>query len=91
MYQPELVKKIAEETNVSQKVVTEILKQFAEVVTETVKSGEEVRLQGFLSFKPKETKARTGRNPKTGEAIQIKAKKGVSVTVGKTLKDALNA
>lgn len=91
MHQPELIKQIAEQTGVSQKVVGEILKAFSTTVTEKVKSGEEVKLQGFLTFRPKETKARTGRNPKTGEAINIEAKRSVTVSVGKSLKEALNS
>lgn len=91
MHLPELIKAIAEETGVPQKTVQEVLKQFAATVTETVKDGNEVKMQGFVSFKPKNSPARTGRNPKTGAEIQIEAKKSVTITVGKTLKSALNA
>jgi nucleoid DNA-binding protein len=91
MHLPELIKAIAEETGVPQKTVQEVLKQFAVTVTETVKNGDEVKMQGFVSFKPKGSPARTGRNPKTGAEIQIEAKKSVTITVGKTLKSALNA
>ena len=52
--------------------------------------GDNVSLVGFGNFEVKDTPARMGRNPKTGEEMQIKASKRVSFKVGKTLKDAVN-
>ncbi|MBI5634884.1 MAG: integration host factor subunit beta [Nitrospirae bacterium] len=58
-------------------------------ITDALASGDNVMLKGFGAFKVKETKARTGRNPKTGEAVQIPAGKKVSFSVSKELKERL--
>ena len=60
-------------------------------VTSTVRSGEPVRIIGFGSFRPRDRRARKGRNPRTGASVQIKASKGVSFAAGATLKRQLNA
>ena len=60
------------------------------VVTDALKAGDQVTLTGFGSFLVRERDARTGRNPRTGEEIQIKASKVPSFKAGKALKDALN-
>ena len=61
-----------------------------EAVTKTLKKGGTVSLVGFGSFGVTKRKARTGRNPKTGAALKIKAAKVPRFRPGKTLKDALN-
>ena len=66
------------------------LKAVFEGVKEVVASGDKVDIAGFGSFTPVEKAARVGRNPKTGEAVQIAAKKAVKFKVSKTFKDALN-
>jgi len=58
-------------------------------VTNALASGERVDLRGFGSFVPKETKARQGRNPKTGEPIQIAAKRTVTFKPAKDLQQSL--
>ncbi len=55
----------------------------------SLKKGEEVSLTGFGAFKVSERAARAGRNPKTGEAIEIAARKSPSFTAGKSLKEAV--
>jgi nucleoid DNA-binding protein len=59
-------------------------------ITETLKKKGEVTLVGFGTFKVSKRKARTGRNPKTGETIKIKAKNAPKFVAGKALKDAVN-
>jgi DNA-binding protein HU-beta len=59
-------------------------------ITKTLKKKGEVTLVGFGTFKVGKRKARTGRNPKTGEAIKIKAKNAPKFVAGKALKDAVN-
>ncbi len=61
---------------------------FSEVV-KAVKKGGKVSLFGFGTFKLTKRAARTGRNPKTGEPLKIKASKGVSFKASKTVKDSL--
>ena len=61
-----------------------------EGITKQLKKGERVQVPGFGSFAISKRAARQGRNPKTGEAIKIKASKSVRFKVGKELKDKLN-
>ena len=61
-----------------------------DVVAETLKAGEKVQLVGFGTFEVKERAARAGRNPKTGETIQIAASKTPAFSAGKALKDSVN-
>ena len=60
-------------------------------VAQALASGERIDLRGFGVFTPKETKARTGRNPRTGEAVAIAAGRKVTFRPGKELKDRLTA
>jgi DNA-binding protein HU-beta len=55
-----------------------------------MKSGDTISIVGFGTFQVRERAARTGRNPKTGEAIEIKASKSPAFKAGKALKDAVN-
>jgi DNA-binding protein HU-beta len=58
-------------------------------ITKALKKGEDVTLTGFGTFKVVKRKARKGRNPRTGEAIKIKASKAPKFTAGKALKAAI--
>ena len=66
------------------------LKAFIDVVTEELKKGEKIQLVGFGTFEVTERAAREGRNPLTGEKMQIKASKAPKFKAGKALKDAVN-
>ena len=59
-------------------------------VAEALKNGEKVQLVGFGTFEVKERGARTGRNPKTGETIEVAASKHPAFSASKALKDQLN-
>ncbi len=59
-------------------------------IADALGKGDEVRLAGFGSFKVAESAAREGRNPRTGEKIQIAASKAAKFSAGKALKDAVN-
>ena len=59
-------------------------------ITNALQEGESVTLVGFGTFKVNQRESRTGRNPQTGEAIQIPARKVPKFTPGKALKDAIN-
>lgn len=61
-----------------------------DVVKDTLGKGESISLTGFGTFDVRERAARTGRNPRTGETIQIKASKNPAFKAGKALKDAVN-
>ena len=62
-----------------------------EVFTDAVARGDEVKITGYLSISTAERAARTGRNPRTGETIQIKASKQPKFKAGAPLKDAVNS
>lgn len=84
----QLIKRISDSTGYTQKQVSEIVDGFSTEVLEAISQGLEVRLTGFLTIGSKDRKARSGRNPKTGEVINIPAKSVPSLKAGKDLKEA---
>jgi DNA-binding protein HU-beta len=85
----ELVDAIVAESGATKAAVTEFLRAFEDVVVENVAKGEKIVLSGFLSFERVERKARTARNPQTGEAIQVAASRAPKVSIGSTFKKAV--
>ena len=90
MNKTELVAAMAEQTNLSKKDAEAALKAFIDVVSEELKKGEKVQLVGFGTFEVYERAAREGRNPQTGETMEIKASKTPKFKAGKALKDMMN-
>ena len=90
MNKTELVAAMAEQTNLSKKDAEAALKAFIDVVSEELKKGEKVQLVGFGTFEVSERAAREGRNPQTGETMEIKASKTPKFKAGKALKDLMN-
>ena len=90
MNKTELVAAMAEQTQLSKKDAEAALKAFIDVVSEEMKKGEKVQLVGFGTFEVSERAARTGKNPQTGEPMEIKASKAPKFKAGKALKDQLN-
>ena len=90
MNKTELVAAMAEQTNLSRKDAEAALKAFIDVVSEELKKGEKVQLVGFGTFEVSERAAREGRNPQTGETMEIKASKTPKFKAGKALKDMMN-
>ena len=90
MNKTELVAAMAEQTNLSKKDAEAALKAFIDVVSEELKKGEKVQLVGFGTFEVAERAAREGRNPQTGETMEIKASKTPKFKAGKALKDMMN-
>ena len=91
MNKAELITAMAEVSGVSKKDTEAVLKAFTEVVSEELKKGEKVQLVGFGTFEVSERAAREGRNPATGETMQIEAGKAPKFKAGKALKDMINA
>jgi DNA-binding protein HU-beta len=85
MNKAELVAKIAEDSGVTKSQANAALDSFIETVTKTLKGGGKVTLVGFGTFSVSKRNARTGRNPQTGAAIKIKAKKVARFKAGKEL------
>ncbi|KCX14488.1 DNA-binding protein HU [Acinetobacter pittii] len=90
MNKSELIKHIASTASLTQAQATAALNAVESGVTKALAAGEDVALIGFGTFSVKERAARTGRNPKTGEEIQIAAAKALTFKAGKGLKDAVN-
>lgn len=87
MNKQELIKKIAAESEVSQKEASTILDNALNAIVDAVAAGEKVQLIGFGSFEPKKREARVGRNPKTKEAIEIPASIALVFKPGKEFKE----
>ncbi|MCL9783044.1 HU family DNA-binding protein [Vibrio sp. S4M6] len=90
MNKTQLVEKIATSADISKASAGRVLDAFIEAVGDTLQSGDQVALVGFGTFTVRTRAARTGRNPKTGEEIQIAEAKVPAFKAGKALKDACN-
>jgi DNA-binding protein HU-beta len=86
----DLVDAIAKSADISKASAGRALDAAVESIKKALKKGDTVSLVGFGTFKVGKRAARTGRNPRTGEAIKIKAAKVPKFTAGKGLKDAVN-
>jgi len=86
----ELIEAIAKKSGLKKTEADCALNAALEAVTEALVKGEKVQLMGFGSFEVKERAARTGRNPQTGETVQINAHSTVQFHAGKALKDAVD-
>jgi len=88
MNKQELVDAIAQaQPNLTKKAIGEALNATLDAIGNALAKGDSVQLVGFGTFEVRTTKARTGRNPRTGEELKIKASKKVGFKVGKALKD----
>ena len=90
MNKSELIEAIAASADIPKAAATRALDAMIDAVTETLKDGGSVALVGFGTFSVKERAARTGRNPQTGDPINIAAAKVPGFKAGKALKDAVN-
>jgi len=85
----ELINSVAEKTSLSKKDAGLAVDAFISSVTEALQAGEKVQLVGFGTFEVRPKKARPGRNPQTGETIQIPATQVPAFKGGKMLKEAV--
>ena len=89
MNKGELIDAIATGSDLSKADAGRALDATLEAITKTLKKGDKVTLPGFETFSTSKRAARTGRNPATGEAIKIKAKKTAKFKAGSALADAV--
>ena len=89
MNKSELANEIAKKAKLSKAKAWEVLNATVDAIKGSLKKGQKVSLIGFGSFLVRSRKARTGRNPKTGETIQIKARKVPAFSAGAALKGLL--
>ena len=90
MNKSDLIDAIALSADISKAAAGRALEATVDSITEALQSGDQVALVGFGTFQVKDRAARSGRNPQTGETIQIKASKVPGFKPGKALKDAVN-
>lgn len=90
MNKQELVNAIANETGLSKKDTEATINSFVNVVSNALVNKDKVQLIGFGTFETRERAARTGKNPQTGEALNIPASTTAALKVGKALKEKLN-
>lgn len=91
MNKGELVDAIAERADVTKKSAEQILTAALDVIGETVASGDKVTLVGFGVFEARDRKSRQGRNPSTGELVEIPASRVPRFAPGKTFKEKVSA
>lgn len=89
MTKSQLVTRLADAGGVTRKQADDLLIVLVDTVVRTVKKGEPVKLPGLGVFRLRKMKARMGRNPQTGEAIKIPARKKVGFSVAKTFKETV--
>ncbi|GAA5169087.1 MULTISPECIES: HU family DNA-binding protein [Halomonadaceae] len=90
MNKSELIEAIAVSADIPKAAASRALDAMIDTVSDTLKKGDSVALVGFGTFTVKERAARTGRNPQTGQPINIEAAKVPSFKAGKALKDSVN-
>ncbi len=90
MNKSEFVDAVASDIDITKADAAKAVDSVVNVITNALKDGDQLNLIGFGSFQVKDRAARTGRNPRTGEAIKIKASKMPTFKAGKALKDAVN-
>ena len=89
MNKADLIEKMAADADITKSAATAALDSLLDHITRSLKKKQKVTLVGFGTFDVSRRKARTGRNPQTGEAIKIKARNAPKFTAGKGLKDAV--
>lgn len=90
MTKADLVDSVANKTEIPKEKAEEIVNSLFDDIIAALKNGEKVNISGFGTFSVSHRKARTGRNPKTGETIQIASSRAAKFKAGKTLKESLS-
>lgn len=91
MNKTDLIEIVAKEVNLKKKDADAAVTAVFAAIEKALVDGEKVQLIGFGTFEVKDRAAKTGRNPATGEAIEIAASKQIKFSAGKTFKDKVNA
>jgi DNA-binding protein HU-beta len=89
MTKAELIERMAERAKISKRAAGIALNTFVESVTNALVSGDKVALVGFGTFSVSQRKARTARNPRTGEPIEVPAKRAPKFKAGRDLKNSV--
>lgn len=86
----DLIDQLADKTGMTKAEAKGALDGLVDLLSDNLKKGNKIQLTGFGTFEVRDRKAREGRNPSTGETIQIAASKAPAFKAGKALKDAVN-
>ena len=87
MTKSDLIEKISDRTNLPKKRAEDIVNAFFDSMTDALLEDERIEVRGFGSFSIREYDARTGRNPRTGQKVEVDEKKSVHFKVGKDLRE----
>ena len=90
MNKSELIAEVAEKTGLTKKDAEAAVKAVTDTITDAMSQGDKVQLVGFGTFEVRERAARFGRDPRTGESMEIAASKAPAFKAGQGLKDAVN-
>ena len=90
MNKGDLAAAVADRTDMSKSAASDVVDAVFDVITDSLRNKEEVRILGFGNFAVTHRAASTGRNPQTGAPMQIKASNQAKFKAGKALKDAIN-
>lgn len=90
MNKSELIAEVAEKTGLTKKDAEAAVKAVTDTITDAMIQGDKVQLVGFGTFEVRERAARFGRDPRTGESMEIAASKAPAFKAGQALKDAVN-
>ena len=90
MNKSELIAAVAKQADLTKKDAEAAVNAVTDAITDALKAGDKVQLVGFGTFETRARAARTGKNPRTGEAIKIAASKVPAFKAGKALKDTVN-
>ncbi len=90
MTKADLVEIVARQAEMTKKDVEQLVEIIFDSIVSTLNNGEKIELRGFGSFRVRERSARKGRNPKTGEPVDIPAKRVAYFKPGKDLKEIIN-
>jgi DNA-binding protein HU-beta len=90
MKKTEFIDALSEVTSLSKADATRAVESMLDIITDTLKKGDQIVFTGFGTFMVRKRESRSGRNPRTGETIQIEASNVPAFKAGKALKDALN-
>jgi nucleoid DNA-binding protein len=90
MNRTELEAAICEKTKINKDFVAEVMQTMIDTISDTLRSGNAVKLTGFATIAVKDSAPRVGKNPKTGEPIEIPARRKITINAGKKLKAVIN-
>ncbi len=91
MNKSELIKSLSEQNNISAEEATLVVNTFVDSMKKTLLEGDHVEIRGFGSFKVKKYGSYAGRNPRTGEKVEVESKRLPFFRAGKELKEFLNS